>query len=93
MALGMVTTSLTAANGFSPAMEIRGKFNLSLSGTWAGTVYIQRSFDKGNNWLDVKSYTDNIEDVGEESEFGVQYRFGIKTTGITSGTVVGRLSF
>lgn len=93
MALGKVTASIVAQNTFSDAMEIRGKFNFSLSGTWVATVFLQRSYDKGTNWMDVKSYTANIEDVGEESELGILYRFGIKTGGFTSGTVVGRLSF
>lgn len=77
---------------FSDAMDCQGNFNLSLSGTWVGTVFLQRSFDGGTTWMDVASYTSNVEDYGKESEAGVKYRFGCKHDGYTSGTVVGRLS-
>lgn len=87
-----VTASIAAQNTFSAAVPILGEFNFSLSGTWVATVFIQRSFDNGVTWLDVASYTANIEDVGNEPEIGVLYRFGVKTGGYTSGTVVGRLS-
>ena len=86
-----ITLSISAQNTFSDSMPIRGEFDLSLSGTWAGTVYIQRSFDVGATWVDVQSYTANIEDRGTEPCDGVWYRFGVKTGGYTSGTVVGRL--
>lgn len=88
----IVTLSISAQNTFSTAVEMRGYFNFSISGTWAGTVFIQRSFDKGVTWLDVDSYTANTEQKGIEPEGGVQYRFGIKTGGYTNGTLVGRLS-
>jgi hypothetical protein len=97
-----VTASISAQNTFSNAMCILASslttipggnyFNLSLSGTWVATVFIQRSYDNGNTWMDVKSYTSNAEDTGYEPETGVCYRFGVKTGGYTSGTVVGRLS-
>lgn len=90
------SASIAAENTFSctttacPAMQ--GDFNLSLSGTWSGTVHLQRSFDDGVTWLDVTSYTANIQDRGFEPEVGVRYRFGVKTGNYSSGTVVGRLS-
>jgi hypothetical protein len=92
MALGKAEKSITAENSFSDKIQLRGKFNLSLSGTWEGTVTVQRSFDNGTTWVDVKTYTANTEQVGEEPEPTVFYRFGVKTGEYTSGTVVGRLS-
>ena len=92
-AVGLTTASLTAENTFCTAVVIKGKFNFSLSGTWAATVFLQRSFDSGTSWLDIASYTANTQLVGEEVEAGVRYRFGVKTGGYTSGTVVGRISY
>ena len=63
----------------------RGLFNVSLYGTWVATLILQRSFDGGANWLNVKTYNANIEDVGEEPEDNVQYR--LNCTVYTSGTV------
>jgi hypothetical protein len=92
-----VSASITAENTFSTdtlAMIRAGgtPFSFSLSGTWIATVWLQRSFDGGVTWLDVESYTANIEDTGFEPVGGAQYRFGVKTGGYTSGTVVGRLA-
>lgn len=89
--ISKVTASIAAQNTFSDAIAIHGTFNLSLSGTWVATVWVQRSYD-GTNWMDVKSFTANTEQTGEEPESGLLYRFGVKTGGFTSGTVVGRLS-
>ena len=86
------SVSLTAQNTYTPAVYLLGTFNFSLSGTWVGTVTIQRSFDRGTTWQDVASYTSNIEDAGTEPEGGVLYRAGPKTGGYTSGTMVVRLS-
>jgi len=89
----LIEKSIGAENTFATAAEVQaGMFNLSLSGTWVATVYVQRSFDQGENWLDVDSFTANGEYVGIEPEGKVYYRFGVKTGGYTSGTVVGRLS-
>ena len=86
------TASLTEQNTFSEAVRLLGRFNFSLAGTWAGTVFVQRSFDAGMTWRDVNSYTANIEDGGNEAEIGVIYRAGFKTGGYTSGTADVRLS-
>ncbi|NDF13334.1 MAG: hypothetical protein EB060_11040 [Proteobacteria bacterium] len=67
-------------------------FNLSVSGTWAGTVTLQRSFNNGSTWLDVYSVTANVETVVDSPETGVLWRLGIKTGNYTSGTAVCRLS-
>ena len=86
------TASLTAQNTFTTPVYLLGDFNFSLSGTWVATVFIQRSFDGGSTWVDVASYTANIQDTGFEPEVGALYRAGPKTGGYTSGTIVVRLS-
>jgi len=90
-AAGAVTYSATAQNTFSEPLKVRGDFNLSLSGTWVGTVHLQRRFNQGS-WMDVQSYTANIEDRGREPEGLVEYRAGVKTGNYTSGTVLIRIS-
>lgn len=88
----VVTKSITAENTFSDgALFVAGDFNFSLSGTWAATVWVQRSFDKGVTWMDVESFTSNIERIGTAVENNILYRFGVKTGGFTSGTIEGQL--
>lgn len=106
MTIGAVSASLTAADKFTgdvtgvaqaetgqAGISLSGYFNLSISGVWVGTLTLQRSFDSGVTWLDVETYTSNVQKRGLESETGVRYRTGFKATGAyTSGTAVARLS-
>ena len=86
------TAAIEAQDTFTQPLDIGpGGFSLSISGTFAATVFIQRSFDGGANWHDVASYTTAIEDAGNEP-VGALYRVGVKTGGYTSGTVNVRLS-
>jgi hypothetical protein len=61
----------------------------SLSGTWVGTMKLQRSYDGGSTWLDYISYTANssIEITALEP---TQYRW--YCSAYTSGTATGQLS-
>lgn len=92
MSLAASTASLTAQNTFCSAVELRNDFNVSISGTWSGTITLQRSFDDGSTWLDVKTYTANAEEKGFEPEAGVTYQLGFETGNYTSGTAAVRLS-
>lgn len=72
-------------------------FNISLWGTFVGTVQLERSFDNGTTWLplttngtQVNKYTAPCSEYVEESEVGVLYR--LNCTAYTSGTVNYRLS-
>jgi len=86
-----IVDRIAAANSFSQVVDnIAGYFNYSLSGTWVGTVTLQRSFN-GTTWLDVDSHTANIETYGIEPGEKVQYRFGFKAGNYTSGTCLGRI--
>ncbi len=78
------------ATGQSPALNINGPFNVSVSGFGVGTVALQRSFDNGTNWVTVESYETDAEKVADEPEAGVQYRFNCST--YTSGTLAYRIS-
>jgi hypothetical protein len=85
-----VTANISAQNTWTNAFELRGHFGLSISGTWAGTVTVQRSVDGGSTWRDVDSFTTNIETYGFDP-IKCKYRVGIKTGGYTSGTAVVEL--
>lgn len=80
------TTTSQAIN--SPMAMPKGFYNVSIAGTWVGTVTLQRSFDNGATWLDVNSWTANIETGGFETEVGVKYQWSFTRT---SGTAVCRL--
>ena len=88
----VLTADIAGNDVFSDPVILKGVFNLSLSGTWAGTVTTQRRFSGTSIWLDTDTFTSNIEETGEEPENGVEYRFGFKSGDYTSGVVVGRLS-
>lgn len=93
MSLDTQTANLTAQNTYTSPLQVAKKsFNLSVSGTWAGTLTLQRSFDGGTTWVDVETYTANTEKVGTDPEHKVFYRIGFKTGEYTSGTAVVRLS-
>lgn len=74
------------------------QFNVTLSGTFVGTVQIERSFDRGANWRAISrdsagtaaAYTAPMSVVVEEPEAGVLYR--LNCTAYTSGTITYRIS-
>ena len=84
--------SISGDNLFTDAAEIIGYFNISISGSWVGTVTAQRSFDLGSTWYDVSTWTANTQEYGFEPERRVYYRVGIKAGEYTSGTAILRLS-
>ena len=86
-----VTKSIGAQNTFTDKIRLNADFNVSISGTWAGTVTLQRSFN-GGAFVDVETFTANAEQTGKEVEGGIDYRIGIKTGEYTSGTAEVRLS-
>lgn len=92
MTIKLVSKTITADNQLTNPVELIGYFNLAISGTWAGTVTVQRSFDKGDTWYDVDTWTANTQEYGLEPERGVYYRAGIKTGDFTSGECLVRLS-
>ena len=86
------TRTIESENRFTDSASLTGYFNLSISGTWAGTVTVQRSFDSGDTWHDVDTWTANTQEYGLEPERDIYYRIGIKTGDFTSGSCVVRLS-
>jgi len=87
-----VERTISTSNIFTDSAEMKGYFNCSISGTFVGVVTIQRSFDSGDTWYDVKSFSIIAQEFGFEPEAGVVYRAGIKEGGYVSGEAVVRLS-
>jgi hypothetical protein len=93
MTVKVATRTITGTSQqFTDAVTLAGYFNLSITGTWAGTVTVQRSFDKGDTWYDVATFTESIQEYGLEPEKDTFYRIGCKENGLASGTVTVRLS-
>lgn len=81
------TKDCDAENKFTDKIDCKsGYLSLSISGTWSGTVTLQRSFDGGENWFDVDTFTANTEETIHDPVKEVFYRVGIKTGDYTSKT-------
>lgn len=81
------TANITGANSFTTGMGLLGWYNVSVwlpsgaVGSLGGTtVTLQRSFDNGSTWRDIKAFTTTAEEYGFEPE-GAQIRLGVKTGG------------
>lgn len=85
----LATATITAQNTFTDGVSNEGYFNISISGTFVATVFVQRSIDN-STWMDVISFTGPVEQYGFDPEF-MYYRIGVKTGGFTSGSVVCRI--
>lgn len=79
-------TGTFEATGQSAELKVSSaNYTLSLSGGATATVKLQRSFDDGVTWKDVKSYTADAEENGFEPTSKVSYR--LNCSAYTSGTV------
>lgn len=86
-----VAASITAQNTFTKLLSINAneRASVSISGTFVGTVTLQRRLD-GANWRDVNPWTSPDDPTYVADESG-DIRLGIKTGDYTSGTAVCRL--
>lgn len=87
----------TAPASSEPVLLV-GPFNLSLSGSFAASVRLERSFDAGASWHplsrdaagEAAAWQAPISLSGEEPERGILYR--LTCTEHTSGSVAYRIS-
>lgn len=86
----IASKTIDAQNTFTDPVQLTGFSNLSISGTFAATLPVQRSFDNQVTWQDVDAFTAPTEMVGREPEV-CWYRVGVKTGGFTSGSIVVRI--
>lgn len=86
--------AVSNADQFCEAVEFdqRRSFNLSVSGTFAATIVLQRSFDDGNTWVNVWQTTEPAEKLVDTVEPGVLWRAGCPAGAFTSGVALARLS-
>jgi hypothetical protein len=97
----LAQSDLSAENTFTSAIRVTGisndrKFGVTRSGTWTGTVTLQRSFEgPTTGFVDVTTYTANgsvtFDDGLDNSE--IWYRIGFKTGDYTSGTASLTLTY
>ncbi len=92
MTIAYKTDDLTAEDTYTDAVKMFDLFNVSITGTWNGTLTLQRSFDGGTTWVDVKTYTQNAQERGLEPEYDVYWRIGFKAGAFTSGSATCRIS-
>lgn len=91
-------TGAFAGTGPSAGIQIGGKFNVALWGTFTATLQLERTFDRGTTWIPCgidaagtsAAYTAGLSAVVEEIEDAVLYRWNC--TAYTSGTVNYRVS-
>lgn len=78
---------ITTANAYSTPVLVQAgnSFDLSVSGTFVATVWLQRSKDQ-TTWLDVESFTAPTEKTGSAGS-AWYFRLGVKAGGYTSGTI------
>ena len=108
----VVNASLSAENTFSTAIRVTGVTRLlndrgeitasqrswqyTITGTWVGTITLQRSFDSDTTgFTDVSTTTSNTTATvndGLENQI-VWYRLGFKTGNYTSGTAVIQVTY
>ena len=103
MALNSITASLAAADVYSASISATQGLILSLTGTFVATVTLQRLQDNTTltspTWVDVINAAGAITTFTTVGAYSVEipnvtgvYRFGIKPSGYTSGTVAGVLA-
>lgn len=86
------------ATGNSATQQYLGQFNVSLWGTFSGTVIIERSFDGGTTFLPLatdtigtaNAYTVPVTLSVNESEPGAIYR--LRCSAYVSGTISYRMA-
>jgi hypothetical protein len=96
-----VSETITAEDTFSDFIEVEGvgtgrNVVVEVTGTWAGTVTLQRSYDEGLSWeYSGARYTANINYVFNDGldNVSILYRIGVITGDYTSGTITASLSY
>ena len=65
-------------NGSGTPFSVKGAWTFRSSGSWVGTLHLQKSFDHGESWEEFRIYPanadDNADDSGFEEDPGVLYR-------------------
>ena len=83
-------TKLGSTTGvIDTSILVEGAFSFNTSGTWIGTIKLERSINSGSSWETFRAWTSNndrnVQYTGSEEEDNILYR--INVTSHTSGTV------
>ena len=86
---GATGSSLSVTPGAKITGNKRDTIDLSLQGTFAGTVILKRSFNGGVVWGDVETYVVAVTAAVEKKidVSGENYIYKLECTAYTSGTV------
>ena len=87
--MASVISGTFTGTGVSASGARKNEFPISLSGFGTATVVLQKSYDEGSTWKTVKSYSADVEEVANEPEAGIVYRFNCTSHG--GGTIAYRL--
>jgi hypothetical protein len=92
MAGTILSSGSFSATGVSPSFAVKGDFGLQISGTFVGTVVLERSLDDGANWIvptaagnQLYSFTAPASEDLSAPEYGDLFR--LHCTAYTSGTI------
>ncbi len=86
----LVESTLNSLNDTSASISLAGSTVVFRStGTWVGSITIQRSFDNGTNWFDYETYSSNVTREFQDSR---DVLFRARMTSYTSGAATIRLS-
>jgi hypothetical protein len=96
-----VETSITGTSeSWSDPIRVTGIDNgrifvRTLTGTWTGTVTLQRSVSEPGDWVDVTTFTANSSANYDDTLDNqiIYYRIGCKASGLASGTVTLTLNY
>lgn len=95
-----VSSELSAEDTYTDYIRVVGVgaarvFSVVLTGTWVGTLTLQRSVSEPGDWVNVQTYTaptnSNYDDTLANQE--VYYRIGFRPGAFTSGSATATLVF
>lgn len=91
----LVSSSISAETTYTNSIRVVGvkaagtrQFSADISGTWSGTVTLQRSIGVEGAWVDYKTYTSNTSFTFADGQDNVvvYYRLGFSAGDYSSGT-------
>ena len=97
----VVNSTLNGSSQFTDPILVTGvlegrTFTITTTGTWVGTLTLQRSVGVIGSWTDEKSWTANTTNeayLDNQDNAIIYYRIGFKAAAYTSGAAVATLTF
>jgi hypothetical protein len=95
------TATLTGDEQYTGAVAVIGStnaernLNIEITGTWTGTLTLQRAYGEPTGWIDTDTYTANTVETFQDQypSETVYYRIGFKTSGYGSGSADVSITF